>query len=46
MHSDIVPFDGTMIIKLIDSSDELLAKAKWSWEEDVNTHWPTIKPLL
>jgi hypothetical protein len=43
MHSDMVPFDGTMIIKLIDSSDELLAKAKWSWEEDVNTHWPMIK---
>lgn len=46
ISSDMVPYAGTMIIKLIDSSDELLAETKWSWEEDVNTHWPLFKPLF
>jgi hypothetical protein len=45
-HSDMVPFLGTMVIKLIDSNDELIAEAKWSWEEDMSTHWPKIMPLL
>jgi hypothetical protein len=44
--SDMVPFAGTMVVKLIDNSDELLAETTWSWEEDVNTHWPIVKPLL
>jgi hypothetical protein len=45
MASDMVPWAGTMILKLIDGSDELLAKTKWSWEEDVNTHWPIFRPV-
>jgi hypothetical protein len=46
MDSDMVPADGTMVVKLIDSNDELLTETKWSWEEDVNTHWPVFRPLL
>ena len=44
LKSDMVPFSGTLVIKLIDSNDELLAETKWEWDEDPHTHWPLFRP--
>ncbi len=42
-HGEMVPFDGTMTVKLIDHTGQSLYEAKWKWEENINTHWPHLR---
>jgi hypothetical protein len=46
IDGQMVPFKGTMTIKLIGASEQVLCEHKWEWEEDLQhgSH-PTVRLL-
>jgi hypothetical protein len=44
-HSEVVPTDGTMLVKVIGDTGDVLFEAKLDWRTDLRTFLPDIKML-
>ncbi len=44
-HSEIVPQDGTLLVKVIDESGDVLFEARLEWQVDLYTFLPDVKRL-